>query len=183
MLDPHAVSQERSLTPIAAHPPAARTCGRSGSASSSPTESLPRRPRRCSAAATASPPADEAETFVALGGDGYMLQTSTTCSTAACPAGVRDEPRHGRLPHERMAPRPARRAHRRRQGDPRHAACKCGRDRPAKRFTHAAINEVSLLRETRQTAKIEIAVNGRVALARTGRRRRARRHPGGVDRL
>ena len=31
-------------------------------------------------------------------------------------------------------------------------------------FTHAAINEVSLLRETRQTAKIEISVNGRVAL-------------------
>jgi NAD+ kinase len=33
-----------------------------------------------------------------------------------------------------------------------------------KSFTHAAINEVSLLRETRQTAKIEISVNGRVAL-------------------
>jgi NAD+ kinase len=33
-----------------------------------------------------------------------------------------------------------------------------------KTFTHAAINEVSLLRETRQTAKIEISVNGRVAL-------------------
>src|SRR4029078_2550417 len=32
-------------------------------------------------------------------------------------------------------------------------------------FTYAAINEVSLLRETRQTAKIEISVNGRVALA------------------
>ncbi len=33
-----------------------------------------------------------------------------------------------------------------------------------KTFTHSAINEVSLLRETRQTAKIEISVNGRVAL-------------------
>jgi len=31
-------------------------------------------------------------------------------------------------------------------------------------FTHAAINEVSLLRETRQTAKLEVLVNGRVAL-------------------
>jgi NAD+ kinase len=30
--------------------------------------------------------------------------------------------------------------------------------------THAAINEVSLLRETRQTAKIEVLVNGRVAM-------------------
>ena len=32
------------------------------------------------------------------------------------------------------------------------------------KFVHAAINEVSLLRETRQTAKIEVSVNGRVAL-------------------
>nr|WP_294170751.1 NAD kinase [uncultured Sphingomonas sp.] len=31
-------------------------------------------------------------------------------------------------------------------------------------WTHAAINEVSLLRETRQAAKIEVVVNGRVAL-------------------
>ena len=31
-------------------------------------------------------------------------------------------------------------------------------------LTHAAINEVSLLRETRQTAKIEVSVNGRVVL-------------------
>ena len=30
--------------------------------------------------------------------------------------------------------------------------------------SHAAINEVSLLRETRQTAKIEVSVNGRVVL-------------------
>jgi NAD+ kinase len=32
-------------------------------------------------------------------------------------------------------------------------------------FTHAAINEVSLLRETRQTAKIEVLVNGRTAMS------------------
>ena len=32
------------------------------------------------------------------------------------------------------------------------------------KFTHAAINEVSLLRETRQTAKIEVLVNGRIVL-------------------
>ena len=31
-------------------------------------------------------------------------------------------------------------------------------------WTHAAINEVSLLRETRQAAKLEVLVNGRVAL-------------------
>ena len=32
------------------------------------------------------------------------------------------------------------------------------------RFTSPAINEVSLLRETRQTAKIEVSVNGRIVL-------------------
>nr|WP_202131696.1 NAD kinase [Aurantiacibacter rhizosphaerae] len=32
-------------------------------------------------------------------------------------------------------------------------------------FTYCAINEVSLLRETRQTAKVEISVNGRVRIA------------------
>jgi NAD+ kinase len=32
------------------------------------------------------------------------------------------------------------------------------------RFTYPAINEVSLLRETRQTARIEVSVNGRVVL-------------------
>jgi NAD+ kinase len=31
-------------------------------------------------------------------------------------------------------------------------------------FSHAAINEVSLLRETRQTAKIEVSVNGHTAI-------------------
>ena len=53
----------------------------------------------------------------------------------------------------------------RRQGDPRRAAGDEGDDRrAAKRSRHAAINEVSLLRETRQTAKIEVSVNGRVAM-------------------
>ena len=50
-------------------------------------------------------------------------------------------------------------------------------------FVHAAINEVSLLRETRQTAKIEVLVNGRVVAARAGLRRRAGRDPRRIDRL
>ena len=37
---------------------------------------------------------------------------STRCSKRGIAAGVRDEPRHGRLPDERMADRPARRADR-----------------------------------------------------------------------
>ena len=51
-----------------------------------------------------------------------------------------------------------------RQGDPRLAA-RNERSRSRRQdFDPSAINEVSLLRETRQTAKIEIGVNGRVAL-------------------
>ena len=83
----------------------------------------------------------------------------------AAQAGVRNEPRHRRLPDERLADRPACRADRGGQGDPRRAAARCARRRcRGENFTYAAINEVSLLRETRQTAKIEISVNGRVAL-------------------
>ena len=47
-----------------------------------------------------------------------------------------------------------------------------------KTFTHAAINEVSLLRETRQTAKIEYGQRPR-RHARAGLRRRARPTPAG----
>ena len=50
-------------------------------------------------------------------------------------------------------------------------------------FTHAAINEVSLLRETRQTAKIEISVNGRVALPELACDGVLVATPGGLDRL
>jgi NAD+ kinase len=108
---------------------------------------------------------EEAETLVVLGGDGFMLQTL-----------------HGMLeggPHKpvfginggtvgflmndwRIDSLPE-----------RIAAAKAIRVAPlemrattvgGETFTYAAINEVSLLRETRQTAKIEISVNGRVAL-------------------
>ena len=94
-----------------------------------------------------------------------MLQTlHDMLEGGAAAPGVRHEPRHGRLPDERMAARRARRADRGGQGDPRRAAGD-GRDHVGGEVhTHAAINEVSLLRETRQTAKIEVLVNGRVVM-------------------
>ena len=59
--------------------------------------------------------ADEAETLVALGGDGFMLQTlHAMLEGDRAQAGVRDEPRHGRLPDERLAARRPGRADRRR---------------------------------------------------------------------
>jgi len=109
--------------------------------------------------------ADEAEILVALGGDGFLLQTlhqMLALGEARPVFGMNrgtvgflmNEWRLDRLPQRieaakaiRVAPLEMR-------------ATTVGGDT----FVHAAINEVSLLRETRQTAKIEISVNGRVAL-------------------
>jgi NAD+ kinase len=108
---------------------------------------------------------DEAEILVALGGDGFMLHTLHDMLEGGRPRPVfgmnrgtvgflMNEWRIDRLP-ERIA------------------AAKAIRVAPlqmvattvaGERHVHAAINEVSLLRETRQTAKIEVLVNGRVAM-------------------
>ena len=109
---------------------------------------------------------DEATTLVALGGDGFMLHTLHRMLEGECPThpvfgmnlgtlgflmndwqldGLAD--RISGAKAIRVAPLEMR-------------ATTVG----GKTFTHAAINEVSLLRETRQTAKIEISVNGRVVL-------------------
>jgi NAD+ kinase len=109
---------------------------------------------------------DAAETIVALGGDGFMLHTL-----------------HEMLDGQR-APRPVFGMNRGTVGflmnewrldglAERIAAAKAIRVMPlvmratdihGQSFVHAAINEVSLLRETRLTAKIEVLVNGRVSI-------------------
>jgi NAD+ kinase len=108
---------------------------------------------------------DDAEILVALGGDGFMLQTLHHMLEAGCPKPVfgmnrgtvgflMNDWRIDGLP-ERIAGAKAIRV----------APLEmCATTVSGERFTYAAINEVSLLRETRQTAKIEISVNGRVAL-------------------
>ena len=108
---------------------------------------------------------DEAETLVALGGDGFMLQTLHQMLESGNPKAVFGMNRGtvGFLMNDwRIDTLPE-----------RIAAAKAVRVAPlqmsattvaGEKFTYAAINEVSLLRETRQTAKIEISVNGRVAL-------------------
>ena len=108
---------------------------------------------------------DEAEILVALGGDGFMLQTLHQMLQGNCQKPVFGINRGtvgflmndwliDRLP-ERIAGAKAIRV-----APLEMRATTVGGDK----FTCAAINEVSLLRETRQTAKIEISVNGRVAL-------------------
>jgi NAD+ kinase len=108
---------------------------------------------------------EEAETLVALGGDGFMLQTLHRMLDQGMPKPVFGMNRGtvGFLMNDWRLDRLAERI----------AGAKAIRVAPLQMrattvsgvtFQHAAINEVSLLRETRQTAKIEILVNGRVAL-------------------
>ncbi|HUE78450.1 MAG TPA: NAD kinase [Sphingomicrobium sp.] len=108
---------------------------------------------------------EEAETLVALGGDGFMLQTLHDMLEAgrARPVFGMNRGTIGFLMNEWRLDMLAERI----------AAAKAIRVAPlemvattvsGETFTHPAINEVSLLRETRQTAKIEVLVNGRVAM-------------------
>ncbi len=108
---------------------------------------------------------DEAETFVALGGDGYMLHVlhDMLDRGASRPVFGMNRGTVGFLMNEWRLDRLAERI----------AGAKAIRVTPlqmtattlsGEQFTQAAINEVSLLRETRQSAKIEISVDGRVVL-------------------
>lgn len=108
---------------------------------------------------------EEAEILVALGGDGFMLQTLHRMLEERCMKPVfginrgtvgflMNDWRIDLLPQRIAAAKPIRVA-------PLEMSATTVR---GEKFTYAAINEVSLLRETRQTAKIEISVNGRVAL-------------------
>jgi len=109
---------------------------------------------------------EAATTLVALGGDGFMLHTLHRMLEGECtqlPVFGMNRGTVGFLMNDWRLDGLAERI----------AAAKAIRVAPlemrattvgGETFTHAAINEVSLLRETRQTAKIEISVNGRVAL-------------------
>jgi NAD+ kinase len=109
---------------------------------------------------------DKAQTLVALGGDGFMLHTLHRMLEGDCrhlPVFGMNRGTVGFLMNEWRLDGLAERI----------AAAKAIRVAPlemkvttvaGKTFTHAAINEVSLLRETRQTAKIEVLVNGRVVM-------------------
>jgi NAD+ kinase len=110
--------------------------------------------------------ADNATALVALGGDGFMLHTLHQMldgDRACVPVFGMNRGTVGFLMNDWRIDRLAERikgAKPIRVAPLEMRATTVG----GKTFTHSAINEVSLLRETRQTAKIEISVNGRVAL-------------------
>ena len=109
--------------------------------------------------------AEAAHSLVALGGDGFMLQTlhGMLESGVSKPVFGMNRGTVGFLMNEwRLDELPE-----------RIAGAKAVRVAPldmeattvgGQVHRHAAINEVSLLRETRQTAKIELSVNGRVVM-------------------
>jgi NAD+ kinase len=109
---------------------------------------------------------DSARVLVALGGDGFMLHTLHRILEGECPHlpvfGM-NRGTVGFLMNDWRLDRLAERI----------AGAKAitvaplemtARTLDGQVLTHAAINEVSLLRETRQTAKIEVSVNGRTAM-------------------
>ena len=99
-------------------------------------------------------------------------------------AGLRHELRLGRLPDEHITARTICSAACPAPRRPSCIRCACTPITATGAVEEAlAFNEVSLLRQLRQAAKIRITVDGRVRLAELILRRRADLHPRRVDRL
>jgi NAD+ kinase len=111
-------------------------------------------------------PLEEAEAVVVLGGDGFMLQTLHQMLDAerVIPAYGMNLGTVGFLMNKHKSSR----AITERLARARAIAVAPLRMRAetnaGETFTACAINEVSLLRETRQTAKLEVTVNGKVRI-------------------
>ncbi len=130
-------------------------------------------------------PLDQADAVVVLGGDGFMLQSlhQMLDSGRVVPAYGINLGTVGFLMNRfRNGTRLLERVNKSRAVavDPLRMEAHM---RSGASATYYAINEVSLLRETRQTAKIEVSVNEKVRIARIGLRRRAGGDSCRVDRL
>jgi NAD+ kinase len=109
--------------------------------------------------------AENAETLVALGGDGFMLQTLHAMleDGQARPVFGMNRGTFGFLMNDWRLDRLYERIQAAKHIRVAPLAMEAT-DIHGSTWAHPAINEVSLLRETRQTAKIEISVNGRVVM-------------------
>lgn len=109
--------------------------------------------------------ADAAQTLVALGGDGFMLQTLHAMleEGEARPVFGMNRGTFGFLMNDWRLDRLYERIQDAKLIRVTPLAM-TATDIHGQAWAHPAINEVSLLRETRQTAKIEICVNGRVVM-------------------
>ena len=109
---------------------------------------------------------DQAQTFVALGGDGFMLHTLHRMLEGECPHlpvfGM-NRGTVGFLMNDWRVDGLVERIARAKSFTVRPLEMVAITD-DGETISHHAINEVSLLRETRETARIEVSVNGRVVL-------------------
>jgi NAD+ kinase len=108
---------------------------------------------------------EEAELIVALGGDGYLLHTlrERLALGEVCPVFGMNRGTVGFLMNDWRIDGLAERIERAKRFTVKPLemiAVTVG----GETVTHHAINEVSLLRETRETARIEVSVNGRMVM-------------------
>ena len=110
-------------------------------------------------------PIDEAEMIVALGGDGFLLHTLRERLNLGrvCPVFGMNRGTVGFLMNEWRIDGLIERIHRAKSFSVSPLEMRAVRV-DGEVVIHHAINEVSLLRETRETAWIEISVNGRVVM-------------------
>lgn len=108
-------------------------------------------------------PPNEADVVVVLGGDGFMLQTLHAMVSRHCLIYGMNCGTVGFLMNEYNADGLIERLKRAEQFILNPLRMEA-RTISGERVTSSAINEVSLLRETRQAAKIEIAIDGRVRM-------------------
>jgi NAD+ kinase len=110
-------------------------------------------------------PVEEAELIVALGGDGYLLHTLRERLNLGkvCPVFGMNRGTVGFLMNEWRIDGLIERIQRAKSFSVRPLEMKAVTD-DGEVVSHHAINEVSLLRETRETARIEVSLNGRVVM-------------------
>src|SRR3954464_13156879 len=110
-------------------------------------------------------PVEEADLMVALGGDGYLLHTlrERLSLGTVCPVFGMNRGTVGFLMNEWRIDGLIERINRAKSFTVRPLEMTAVTD-DGETISHHAINEVSLLRETRETARIEVSVNGRVVL-------------------
>ena len=110
-------------------------------------------------------PMEEAELIIALGGDGYLLHTlhEMLDRKRICPVFGMNRGTVGFLMNEWRLDGLMERVERAKPFTVRPMEMRTT-SVDGEQVSHHAINEVSLLRETRQTAWIEVSVNGRVVL-------------------
>ena len=134
------------------------------SPSSPATGPRPRRRARFLWSATATaPPSDQADVIVALGGDGFMLETLHDSLTCSKPIYGMNRGSVGFLMNDYAEDRLLERIHAAERAVI-HPLAMSAEDQQGRVRGALAINEVSMLRQTHQTAKLQLCIDGKVRM-------------------